>query len=109
MKMTIDGQAFDYDPTRLMNTEAMALQKVTGMSVPEWSKALQSGDAYAMTGLVWLLWRRNGREVAFDEVEFDLGSVVVEDDEPAPVEAAPAKGTAKRAATPTVAEPATAT
>lgn len=89
-KVTIDGQVFDYDPTRMLNTEAIALQKVTGMRMQEWSSALTEGDAFALTGLAWLLWRRAGREVSFDEVEFDIGSLELEDDEPAadPTEAA---------------------
>lgn len=80
-KVTIDGQVFEYDPAKMLNTEAIALQKVTGLTVPAWAKALQEGDAYALTGLVWLLWRRNGREVAFDEVEFDIGQLDLQDDE----------------------------
>ena len=89
-KVTIDGQVFDYDPTRMMNTEAIALQKVTGMRLEEWTTNLTEGDAFALTGLVWLLWRRAGREVAFDEVEFDIGSIALEDDEAEPeVEAGP--------------------
>jgi len=82
-KVTVDGQVFDYDPSKMLNTEAIALQKVTGMRMPEWTKSLSEGDAYALTGLVWLLWRRNGREVAFDDVEFDIGSIDLQDDEAA--------------------------
>lgn len=81
-KVTIDGQVFDYDPTRMLNTEAIALQKVTGMRMQEWTGALTEGDAFALTGLVWLLWRRSGRQVPFDEVEFDIGSISLDDDEP---------------------------
>jgi hypothetical protein len=80
-KVTVDGQVYDYDPSKMLNTEAIALQKVTGMTVPEWTTGLQAGDASALTGLVWLLFRRNGRELAFDEVEFDIGSLELEDDE----------------------------
>ncbi len=79
-KVTIDGQVFDYNPDRMLNTEAIALQKVTGMRMQEWSSALTEGDAYALTGLVWLLYRREGREVPFDEVEFDIGSISLEED-----------------------------
>ena len=108
MKITVDGQVFDYDASRLLNTEAIALQRVMGMPVPDWTKAMQKGDAIALTGLVWLLWRRAGRDVPFDDVEFDLGSIEVEDDEPVPAVEKP-KGPARKAATPTDAEPATET
>jgi len=83
-KVTVDGEVFDYDATRLLNTEAIALQKVTGMNTQAWMKALTEGDAYALTGLVWLLYRRNGRDVSFDDVEFDIGSLELADDAPAP-------------------------
>lgn len=89
MKVSIDGQVFDYDPNRMLNTEAIALHKVTGMRMTEWSSALAEGDAFALTGLVWLLYRREGREVPFDEVEFDMGSIDIQDDEEAAVEPDP--------------------
>jgi hypothetical protein len=79
-KVTVDGQVYDYDPERMLNTEAIALQKVTGFTISEWLKALQKEDAFALTALVWLLWRRSGREVEFDEVEFDIGQLDIEDD-----------------------------
>lgn len=92
MKITVDGEVFEYDQARLLNTEAIALQKVTGMRVQEWAKNMQEGDAYALTGLVWLLWRRNGKDVPFDDVEFDMGAIEIADDESAedetPTEAA---------------------
>jgi len=84
VKITVDGQVYDYDPAKMLNTEAIALQKVTGMRMTEWTTALTEGDAFALTGLVWLLWRRNDRDVSFDEVEFDIGSIDLQDDEPAP-------------------------
>jgi hypothetical protein len=79
--VTVDGETYQYDPAKMLNTEAMALQKVTGMKVPEWTDALKSGDAFALTGLVWLLWRRAGKHVKFDEVEFDIGGLDLQDDE----------------------------
>ena len=99
-KVTIDGQVFDYDPNRMLNTEAIALQKVTGMRIPEWAKALEVGDAYALTGLVWLLWRRNGREVPFDEVEFDMGGLDLEEDAAQELEVGPTEATEVAAETP---------
>lgn len=81
MKITIEGQVFEYDPNRMLNTEAIALQKVTGMKMADWAKALAEGDVFAVTGLVWLMYRREGRDVRFDEVEFDLGTMEIEEDE----------------------------
>jgi len=84
LHVTVNGETFKYEADKLLNTEAIALQKVTGMRMPEWTKNLQDGDAYALTGLIWLLWRRNGRDTPFDEVEFDLGSLDIRDDDDEP-------------------------
>lgn len=85
MKITVEGQVYDFDPARMLNTEAIALQKVTGWRIKEWSDGLAQGDAVAMTALVWLIFRRNGQETRFDDVEFDMGSLSIEDDEAEPV------------------------
>jgi hypothetical protein len=82
MKIAISGETYEYDPDTLLNTEAIALQRATGMRPPEFGKALELGDAVALTGLVWLIWRRNGRNVEFDAVEFDLADVSIEGDTP---------------------------
>lgn len=81
MKISVDGEVYEFDTNRILNTEAIALQKVTGMTVAEWGKACDAGDAYALTAMVWLVWRRNGRDVPFDDVEFDLNSLEAKDDE----------------------------
>lgn len=84
MRVTIDGQVYEYDETRLMNTEAIALQKATGFRPPEFAEELKKGDAIALTGLVWLILRRNGDKGKFDELEFDLAAIDVEQLEDAP-------------------------
>lgn len=100
MKFIIEGETYDYDPDRLLNTEAIALQKATGMTVKQFGAALAETDPVALTGLVWLAMRRAGKEVPFDELEFDLGSIAVEDDTPAPEPPRPtvAARTSKRGA-----------
>lgn len=84
MKISIDGESFEYDANKLLNTEAIALQKVTGMRPPAFGEALQEGDAIAITGLVWLMWRRIGKVMAFEDVEFDLAALELEDDDADP-------------------------
>lgn len=87
MKISIDGEEFEYDTGKLLNIEAIALQKATGMRPPEFGKALEAGDAIAITGLVWLLWMRNDKHVKFADVVFDLATIEIEDDEAVPDEA----------------------
>lgn len=84
MKINVDGQVYEYDESRLMNTEAIALQRATGMKPGEFGEALNAGDAIAITGIVWLAWRREGRKVRFEDVEFNLAAFGIEGDEPEP-------------------------
>ena len=81
MKVTVEGAVYEYDAGKLLNTEAIALQKETGMTPTEFGEALEKGDALAITGLVWLVWRRAGRNMKLSEVEFDLMSIDIEGDE----------------------------
>lgn len=84
MRVTVEGTEYEYDEKRLMNTEAIALQKATGLRPPEFADGLKKGDAIALSGLVWLILRRSGSTLKFDELEFDLASIDVEEikDEP---------------------------
>lgn len=84
LHITVNGETFKYEADKLLNTEAMALQKVTGMKVSEWADALKEGDPFAQTALVWLLYRRDRRTTAFDDIEFDMAAVEVVDDEEKP-------------------------
>lgn len=103
----VDGESYDYDDERLMNTEAKAIQGWTGMRLKAWSEACDEGDADALTALVWLVRKRSGRypDLRFADVEFNMASFEVidpdaaEDDEadpaaPVPTEAAAAPPTA---------------
>lgn len=92
MKVTVDGQVYDYDANRLMVREAMELQQRTGMNLSRWQVGLQEGDPQAILGLVYLVKQRAGEKPVWDEVDFDLGAVEIEDDEadePGPKGAAP--------------------
>lgn len=97
MKLIVNGKAYYYDESRLLNTEAIALQKATGMSVKGLGDALKEADPVALTAVVWLAMRRAGENVRFDDLEFDLGSIEIEE-EPAPEPARPTQAakTSKR-------------
>lgn len=101
LHVTVNGETFKYEADRMMLSEGIALQKVTGMTVTEWTKGLQDGDLTAMQGLVWLMYRRAGRTTAWDDIDFDLGSLDVTDDEdeqaPDPIGAAEAPPVAEQA------------
>lgn len=92
MKLSVDGQVYDFDQDTLMASEAWAVQEATGLNMKRWQKSLAEMDTPALIALVWLLRRRNGeRDLAFADVDFNLASLeVLDDEEPAdpPVPAA---------------------
>jgi len=70
-KITINGEVFEYDLDRKPLSEALALEaamKKTEMkedfpNYAAWEAGLHAGSARAVAGFVWLVWRRNGRDV----------------------------------------------
>ena len=87
MKILVEGQAYEFDQSRLMLSEAMAIKSYTGLKPPQWQAALTEGDPEALQALVWLLKKRNGEDVRFSDVDFNLADVSVEaDEDPQPAE-----------------------
>jgi len=76
-KVNINGEVFDFDFAHKPMSEALALENASGMRYADWETELGAGSAKAMCGLVWLIWRRSGRDVELKdilagEVEVDL-------------------------------------
>lgn len=76
-KININGEIFDYDFGHKPMSEALALEHATGMRYADWETELAAGSMKAMCGLVWLVWRRNGRDtpladILSGDVEVDL-------------------------------------
>jgi hypothetical protein len=85
-KVTINGEVFGYDISRKPMSEALAIENGLKCRYVDWENDLQAGSARAMCGFIWLVWRRDGRDVSLDDilsgkVEIDLGSLNVEADE----------------------------
>jgi hypothetical protein len=85
-KVTINGEVFGWDPSRKPMSEALAIEHALKCNYAQWETDLQAGSARAICGFIWLVWRRDGRDVALDdilsgEVEIDLGDFNVEADE----------------------------
>lgn len=91
-KIVINGEAFDYDGTKAPMSEALAVEQVYGRRYGEWQQDLQAGSAKAFCVLAWIIWRRDGRDVPFDDItggkaDFDLQEMVTsmnEEPEPEP-------------------------
>lgn len=90
MKLTIDGKAYEYDPDTLLNTEMMALEAAVGVTFQQWGEQLQQGSATALTGLVWLVERREQPALRFSDVVFKVASLEIEEEEADPTEPVPA-------------------
>ena len=76
-KIRINGETFDYDQSHHPMSEALAIEDATGMRYVDWETELSAGSMKAMCGFVWLVWRRNGRDVPLGdilsgEIEIDL-------------------------------------
>lgn len=68
MKITIDGEVFDYDASRRPLSEALAIEKAWGRRYAEWEAELQAGSAEAWAVFAWAVWRRDGRDVPLQDV-----------------------------------------
>ena len=103
-KVWINGEVFEYDFAKQPLAEMLALEKELKTTYGQWSADRQNGSARALAGLLWLVWRRNGREVPFEDIEtgkvpLDLADFEIEDagEEPDPTTSPATKG----ASTPT--------
>lgn len=69
-----DGREFDIEPTsnKLLNTEAMAIEKVTGWDFNEFEQKLQANSVMAMTAFIWVMCKRQEPTLRFTEVVFDF-------------------------------------
>src|SRR4249920_3785944 len=76
-------------------SEALKVEELYGKNYAQWQDDLQGGSARAMCVLAWLIWRRDGRDVPFEDItsgkaDFDLGEMlnsIIESGEAAAAEA----------------------
>jgi hypothetical protein len=88
-KIGINGEFHEFDRNHKPMAEMLALEEATGLSYGEWEAGLDRGSARSLAALAWLVWRRAGREVKFEDitsgaVELNLGSLTIEPDEQPP-------------------------
>ena len=84
MKVTVNGETFDYEGEKQPTHEALWIEHVYKRSYSQWQDDLSAGSARAMCMLACLLWRRDGRDVdtAFQDMldgktEFDLNEMLL--------------------------------
>jgi hypothetical protein len=81
VKITLNGEVFEYDGTKPKVSEALVIEEAYGRRYVEWQDDLSSGGAKAMCTLAWLIWRQAGRDVDLagildDTVPLDLHEMI---------------------------------
>jgi hypothetical protein len=81
VKILLGGETFDYDGKQQPMSEALKVEELYGKNYAQWQDDLNAGSARAMCVLAWLIWRRDGREVPFEDItsgeaDFDLGEML---------------------------------
>jgi hypothetical protein len=84
-KVTINGETYTFDRAHRPLAEAMALEKALDIPYGQWEQDLQEGSARALAGFCWLVWRRAGKNVPFEDIEsgeaeIDVAGFEVEED-----------------------------
>lgn len=75
IRVQVGEQTYQFDDSTMLNTEAMALKKFTGLGIRELMDGIGSNDPEAYTALVWLSRRRAGEgDLRYSAVEFDLAA-----------------------------------
>lgn len=85
-KVHINGEVFDWDTARQPMSEALAIEAALQCRYADWQSDMAAGSARALCGFIWLVWRRNGRDVPFDDiltgkVEIDRATFEIDDDD----------------------------
>jgi len=85
-KVTINGEVFSWDPARKPLSEALAIEAGLKCRYVDYETDLAAGSARALAGFIWLVWRRNGRDVPLADilsgaVDIDLGDLDIEAEE----------------------------
>ena len=80
-KIIINGEAFDYDGTKQPMSEALAVERLYKKRYVQWQEDLNAGVLEAFCILAWTIWRRDGRDVPYDDIlegkaDFDLNEML---------------------------------
>jgi hypothetical protein len=68
-------EKFEFSPKDILNVEAIAVKRKTGLDFQPWMEALSRFEAEAMTALVWVAKKRQDPTLRFEDVSFPLGSI----------------------------------
>ena len=90
-----ERQTYDCDFNKLLNAEFIAIERLTGLTLTGVAQGLMEASAMTVTALVWVLRRRQEPTLRFDQVEFKMADMELEEvdeaGQAAPKEATPIK------------------
>lgn len=73
-----DERTWVYDPSKLMSSEAAAIEKVTEQTYAEFGVALMKGSAGCRRALLWVLLKREEPTLRIAQVDPPTGSLTLE-------------------------------
>jgi hypothetical protein len=77
----INNDAFELDTEKLLISECIAVEKVTGLTWSEWEEAVAKGSMTALKAGLWVAVKREQPELRFSEFDFSWGDFEVPEDE----------------------------
>lgn len=77
----VDPKSWDFDPNKLMNPEAEAIERHTGFTYGEWLQAIGKGSVLALHGLLFVFLKREIHTLKWDDVQFNMSEIDVEMDD----------------------------
>lgn len=97
IKLKVQGEEYLFDEESMLMAEARAIKKLTGMTPLRWQEGLNEMDPDAIQVLVYLVKKRAGLVVKYDDLEtldllkdIDIDPVTTEGEgEPDPTTAGP--------------------
>lgn len=75
----VGDEEYRFDPKKILNAEAIAIEKAVDLSWAQVMVGLNTGRLSAVTGVVWILRKRESPRLQFAEVVFEVGEVEVID------------------------------
>ena len=74
----VEPKSWDFDPSKLMNPEAEAIERHTGMTFVEWVQSLGKSSMLALHGLLFVFLKREIPTLKWDDVQFSISEVDLE-------------------------------
>jgi hypothetical protein len=75
----VGDEEYRFDPKKILNVEAIAIEKAAGLTWAQVMVGLNTGQLSAVTGVVWVLRKRENPRLQFGEVVFNVGDAEVID------------------------------